>query len=288
MSSKEQLASGRDFKRNSNAYASLPATGSLSGTPGKPRSRQQQLETEQYGLSRSLSSESLRQACTYYEDDLSDEDLIEIRQTPQSFHHPLAKAHLQVQPIAFRMGDGQGNADETSAFCGSQEMQPVSLSTPVKQGVETDEALCVLSELDAILDGHDASQLFGTGSSSGSDDDKVEDYLMDLDNYLEEMDNALSREESLIIMDRNCCKAEPRTRTLPLSMKHKSNMKRGANLEATSQEDCQKDPHIRKFYSCSLRGSSLPGIASKQLSSFRELQTFYICSFFRFHHGASL
>ncbi|XP_032307066.1 sodium-dependent transporter bedraggled isoform X2 [Drosophila ananassae] len=267
MSSKEQLVAGRDFKRNSNAYASLPATGSLSGTPGKPRSRQQQLESaaEQYGLSRSLSSESLRQACTYYEDDLSDEDLIEIRQTPQSFHHPLAKADLEVQPIGFRMGDGRGDTDETSAFCGSQEMQPVSLSTPVKQGAETDEALCVLSELDAILDGHDASQLFGTGSSSGSDDDKVEDYLMDLDNYLEEMDNALSREESLIIMDRNCVKTESRTRTLPLSMKQKSNMKRGATLEATSHEDCQKDPHLKKFYSCSLRGSSQPASSSSPL-----------------------
>ncbi|KAH8233602.1 hypothetical protein KR026_010253 [Drosophila bipectinata] len=259
MSSKEQLAAGRDFKRNSNAYASLPATGSLSGTPGKPRSRQQQVESEQYGLSRSLSSESLRQACTYYEDDLSDEDLIEIRQTPQSFHHPLAKAHLHMQPISFRMGDGQGNTDETSAFCGSQEMQPVSLSTPIKQAAETDEALCVLSELDAILDGHD-----------GSDDDKVEDYLMDLDNYLEEMDNALSREESLIIMDRSCSKTEPRTRTLPMSIKHKSNKKRGANLEATSQEDFQKEPQIKKSYSCSLRGTSQPASSSSILEPVSE------------------
>ncbi|XP_017049785.1 sodium-dependent transporter bedraggled isoform X2 [Drosophila ficusphila] len=271
MSSKEQQAAGRDFKRNSNAYASLPpsgsgtassgarlgTTGTGTGTGGKARSRQQNLDQEQFGLSNSLSSESIRKACAYYDDELSDEDLIEIQQTPQSFHQP-AKHPLQLQPISFHLGDGPG--EERSAFCGSQEMQQVPLSTPIKQATETDEALCVLSELDAILDVHDVSQLNGTCSSSsmnsGSDDDKVEDYLMDLDNYLEEMDNALSREESLIIMgDQNSLKREPRTRTLPLSRKKKSNKKSIEEQEA-AQGEFQREHHIRKTFSCSLRPTS--------------------------------
>ncbi|XP_017078819.1 uncharacterized protein LOC108112937 isoform X1 [Drosophila eugracilis] len=279
MSSKEQHALGRDFKRNSNAYASLPPSGSGvapsgaglgTGTAGKARSRKQQLEQEQYGLSNSLSSESIRQACAYYDDELSDEDLIEIQQTPQSFHQQ-AKQPLQLQPISFRLGDDLG--DERSAFCGSQEMQQAPLSTPIKQAAETDEALCVLSELDAILDVHDVSQLNGTCSSSsmnsGSDDDKVEDYLMDLDNYLEEMDNALSREESLIIMGRNSSlKREPRTRTLPLSRKKKSNKKKSEDQDVSG--DFQREHQIRKTFSCSLRPTSQTASSTASLEAATE------------------
>jgi len=269
MSSKEQQAAGRDFKRNSNAYASLPPSGSGAassgaglgtGTGGKARRGQQHLEQEQFGLSNSLSSESIRQACDYYDDELSDDDLIEIQQTPQSFHQQ-AKQPLQLQPISFRLGDGLG--DERSAFCGSQEMQQAPLSTPIKQAAETDEALCVLSELDAILDVHDVSQLNGTCSSSsmnsGSDDDKVENYLMDLDNYLEEMDNALCREESLIIMGgHSSLKREPRTRTLPLSRKKKSNKKKSEEQEP-GQGDFEREHQMRKTFSCSLRPTSQTG-----------------------------
>jgi len=150
-----------------------------------------------------------------------------------------------------------------SAFCGSQEMQQAPLSTPIKQAAETDEALCVLSELDAILDVHDVSQLNGTCSSSsmnsGSDDDKVEDYLMDLDNYLEEMDNALCREESLIIMGgHSSLKREPRTRTLPLSRKKKSNKKKCEEQEP-GQGDFEREHQMRKTFSCSLRPTSQTG-----------------------------
>ncbi|KAH8252627.1 hypothetical protein KR032_000866 [Drosophila birchii] len=263
MSAKEHQVAGRDFKRNSNAYASLPPTGTgatAAGTTGRGRQgRQVPLDHHQYGLSNSLSSESIRQACDYYDDELSDEDLIEIQQTPQAFHQQATsgKQPLQLQPISFRLGDGH-DGDERSAFCGSQEMQPAPLSTPIKQATETDEALCVLNELDAILDVHDVSQLNGTLNSSSSDDDKVEDYLMDLDNYLEEMDNALNREESLNIMGgggQSSLKREPRTRTLPLSRKKKSNTKLSDEHEAAS-EDFQRDHQIRKTFSCSLRPSS--------------------------------
>ncbi|KAH8401758.1 hypothetical protein KR009_007765 [Drosophila setifemur] len=291
MSSKEQQAAGRDFKRNSNAYASLPASASGAACPGaalgavvgagppaKPRRQQQQLDSEQYGLSHSLSSESIRKACAYYDDELSDEDLIEIQQTPQGFHqqgkHPL---QLQLHPISFRLGDGQGMGEERSAFCGSQEMQPAPLSTPIKLAAETDEALCVISELDAILDVHDVSQLNGTFSSSassanlGSDDDKVEDYLMDLDNYLEEMDNALNREESLNIMGSglSSLKREPRTRTLPLSRKRKPTKRSGEGNE-TPQEDFQREHQIRKTFSCSLRPTSQAASSTGSLEASTE------------------
>ncbi|KAH8301657.1 hypothetical protein KR059_007795 [Drosophila kikkawai] len=282
MSVKEQQAAGRDFKRNSNAYASLPHTGTGgavaspsssfatgAGTTGRGRQcRQVPLHhPEQYGLSNSLSSESIRQACDYYDDELSDEDLIEIQQTPQGFHQQASKQPLQIQPITFRLGDGQG--DERSAFCGSQEMQPAPLSTPIKQATETDEALCVLSELDAILDVHDVSQLNGT-INSGSDDDKVEDYLMDLDNYLEEMDNALNREESLTIMGgQSSLKREPRTRTLPLSRKKKSNKKSNEEQEV-APEDFQREHRIRKTFSCSLRPTSQTASSSGSLEATTE------------------
>lgn len=282
MSSKEQQAAGRDFKRNSNAYSSLPPTGTGAGCSGaalgsgtgtgkRARSKQHQLEHEQFGLSNSLSSESIRQACAYYDDELSDEDLIEIQQTPQAFHQQ-TKQPLQLQPISFRLGDELG--DERSAFCGSQEMQQVPLSTPIKQAAETDEALCVLSELDAILDVHDVSQLNGTCSSgsvnSGSDDDKVEDYLMDLDNYLEEMDNALNREDSLIIIDgHTSLKREPRTRTLPLSRKKKSSKKKSEDQEA-AQGDFQREHQLRKTFSCSLRPTSQIASSSGSLETSTE------------------
>ncbi|XP_001361947.3 uncharacterized protein bdg isoform X1 [Drosophila pseudoobscura] len=288
MNSKEQAAGRVEFKRNSNAYASLPPTPSTSSsaagastghTAGKPRRQQQQQqqqqqeEPERYGLSHSLSSESIRQSCDYYDDELSDEDLIEIQQTPQGFHQQKQKQKqqkqpLQLQPISFKM---EIHEDDRSAFCGSQEMQPPPLSTPIKRDqAETNEAeLCVLNELDAILDVHGASQLNGSSSrtnspslNSASDDDKVEDYLMDLDNYLEEMDNALSREDSLVIIDgHSSLKREPRTRTLPLSRKRKAHKKSALDDDATSSGlmgdgDFQREHQIRKTFSCSLRPST--------------------------------
>ncbi|XP_022233360.2 uncharacterized protein LOC111081571 isoform X3 [Drosophila obscura] len=298
MNNKEQAAGRGEFKRNSNAYASLPPTPSTSSssagastghTAGKPRrqqqqkQKQQQLEPERYGLSHSLSSESMRQACDYYDDELSDEDLIEIQQTPQGFHQQKQKSkqkqQLQLQPISFKM---EINEDDRSAFCGSQDMQPPPLSTPIKrdQGDTNEAELCVLNELDAILDVHGASQLNGTPSrntspsmNSGSDDDKVEDYLMDLDNYLEEMDNALSREDSLVIIDsHSSLNREPRTRTLPLSRKRKAHKKSPLDEDATSSGlmgdgDFQREHQIRKTFSCSLRPSTSQAAACSSAAS---------------------
>ncbi|XP_034651190.1 uncharacterized protein LOC117890456 isoform X5 [Drosophila subobscura] len=285
MNNKEQAAGRGEFKRNSNAYASLPPTPSTSSaaagantgpTAGKPRRQQQkqQQEPERYGLSHSLSSESMRQACDYYDDELSDEDLIEIQQTPQGFHQQKQKSkqkqQLQLQPISFKMDT---NEDDRSAFCGSQEMQPPPLSTPIKrdQGETNEAELCVLNELDAILDVHGASQLNGSSTrnsspSMHSDDDKVEDYLMDLDNYLEEMDNALSREDSLVIIDggsHSSLKREPRTRTLPLSRKRKAHKKSAPNEDdASSSGDFLREHQIRKTFSCSLRPSTSEAAAA--------------------------
>ncbi|XP_030567562.1 uncharacterized protein LOC115767426 isoform X1 [Drosophila novamexicana] len=266
MNGKEQAA-GREFKRNSNAYASLPATITTKEKRIQKQQQQQQQESlrepERYGLSHSLSSESMKQACDYYDDEPSDEDLIEIQQTPQGFyqqHH-----QQQQQPLSFKMPLSRDDERDVLFFDVSQEPP---LSTPIKQAAAVpDEALSVLNELDAILDVHGASQLNGNCNStcdtpsSGSDDDKVEDYLMDLDNYLEQLD----KEDPLAIAHGQAgLTREPRTRTLPLSRKRRQQPKQSPEDSAHPAQDVefQRGHQMRKTFSC-----GLPPISTKAASN---------------------
>ncbi|KAL7737924.1 hypothetical protein ACLKA6_006294 [Drosophila palustris] len=268
MNGKEQAA-GREFKRNSNAYASLPST-----TKEKRKQQQQQQESlrepERYGLSHSLSSESIKQACDYYDDEPSDEDLIEIQQTPQGFQH---QQQQQLHPLSFRMSLAMD--DERNAFCDVSQEPP--LSTPIKQTaaavvVPDDEALSVLNELDAILDVHGASKINGnsnssscgntsssSSTSSSADDDKVEDYLMDLDNYLEELD----KEDPLAIAGHPSLNRESRTHTLPLPLSRKRSKQHkqsddGLDVHPTLDLDgeFQRGHQMRKTFSCGLTPTS--------------------------------
>lgn len=271
MNGKEQIA-GREweFKRNSNAYASLPETATTKATKEKRKQRQQQQqesqrEPERYGLSHSLSSESMKQACDYYDDEPSDEDLIEIQQTPQGFHQQ--QKQQQQHPLSFKM-QPLCNDDEQNAFCDVSQEPP--LSTPIKQAAVTDEALSILNELDAILDVHGASQLNGNGisssscgntssSSSSSDEDKIEDYLMDLDNYLEEQD----KEDPLSIGQSHLQRNAARTQTLPLSRKRKTHKKDVAaedgEMNSAVDDEFQRSHQMRKTFSCGLTPTSTKG-----------------------------
>ncbi|EDW73718.2 uncharacterized protein Dwil_GK19541 [Drosophila willistoni] len=247
------IGSRENFKRNSSAYGSLPmamATGTTAN-----RNRNKETAAECFGLSHSLSSESIKQVCDCFDDELSDEDLIEIQQTPQGFHQQ--KSH-PLKPIIFKME----HDEDREAFCGgSQDMSNLPpLSTPIKQMAPADEevALSVLNELDAILDGHEHN---GCSSLSSTDNSCVEDYLMDLDNYLEEMDNALSREDSLVQLglgESTSLKREPRTRTLPLSKKRKQ-LPHAKSVEDGGVEHLEASPGafqvgqpMRKTFSCGL------------------------------------
>ncbi|KRG05487.1 sodium-dependent transporter bedraggled isoform X2 [Drosophila mojavensis] len=264
MNGKEQAA-GREFKRNSNAYASLPAT-----TTKVKRKQQQQeqrqeplREPERYGLSHSLSSESIKQACGYYDDEPSDEDLIEIQQTPQSFYQ---QQQQHPHPISFKMPLSVD--DERDAFCDVSQEPP--LSTPIKQSaVVPEEALSVLNELDAILDVHGASQLNGNCNSTCdtpySDDDKVEDYLMDLDNYLEELD----KEDPLAIgAGQPSLPHEPaRTRTLPLSRKRRQQKPSSEDAHPVVDAEFQRGHHMRKTFSCGLSPRSTKGGSNASLEA---------------------
>ncbi|XP_062136576.1 sodium-dependent transporter bedraggled isoform X2 [Drosophila sulfurigaster albostrigata] len=271
MNGKEQSA-GREFKRNSNAYASLPAT---TKTTIKEKRKESLREPECYGLSHSLSSESIKQACDYYDDEPSDEDLIEIHQTPQGFHHhPRQQQQLQAQqqqhPLSFSMplaDDGERNA-----LCDVSQEAP--LSTPIKPSATVpDEALSVLNELDAILDVHGASPLNGSNrisscgtssaSSSSSDDDKVEDYLMDLDNYLEELD----KEDPLAIVGHPSLSREPRTRTLPLSRKRKQHKQSDEEVHPALDSEFQRGHQMRKTFSCGLTPTGIKATSNTSLEA---------------------
>ncbi|XP_023171190.2 uncharacterized protein LOC111599698 isoform X2 [Drosophila hydei] len=272
MNGKEQAA-GREFKRNSNAYASLPVTTSKAKRKQQQQHEQQQhqqeslREPERYGLSHSLSSESMKQACDYYDDEPSDDDLIEIQQTPQSFYqqHQLQHPHLHSHPISFKMPLSLD--DERDAFCDVRQEPP--LSTPVKQSaVVPDEALSVLNELDAILDVHGASQLNGNNSTCdtpSSDDDKVEDYLMDLDNYLEELDkeDPLAIATSQSTLTRN--PTPTRTRTLPLSRKRRQHKPSPEDAHPVVDAEFQRGHQMRKTFSCGLTPTSINGGSNASL-----------------------
>ncbi|KAH8384799.1 hypothetical protein KR093_008648 [Drosophila rubida] len=277
MNGKEQTA-GREFKRNSNAYASLPATATTkTKTTTKEKRKESLREPECYGLSHSLSSESIKQACDYYDDEPSDEDLIEIHQTPQGFHHHHQQQprHQQQHPLSFNMSladDGERNA-----FCDVSQEPP--LSTPIKQSASLpDEALSVLNELDAILDVHGASQLngnrvssCGTSSASSSDDDKVEDYLMDLDNYLEELDKedplAIAAAAAAAAAGQTSLSREPRTRTLPLSRKRKQHKQSDEEAHPALDAEFQRGHQMRKTFSCGLTPTGTKATSNTSLEA---------------------
>ncbi|KAH8297263.1 hypothetical protein KR044_008884 [Drosophila immigrans] len=267
MNGKEQSA-GREFKRNSNAYASLPATATKTT---KEKRKEPLREPERYGLSHSLSSESIKQACDYYDDEPSDEDLIEIHQTPQGFQHHQQQLHQQQHPLTFNMPLADDN--ERNAFCDVSQEPP--LSTPIKQSATVpDEALSVLNELDAILDVHGASQLNGnrvssrgSSCSSSSDDDKVEDYLMDLDNYLEELDKEDPLAIAAVAVGHPSLSREPRTRTLPLSRKRKQHKQTDEPVHPALDAEFQRGHQMRKTFSCGLTPTGTKATSNTSLET---------------------
>ncbi|XP_017839286.1 uncharacterized protein LOC108597311 isoform X2 [Drosophila busckii] len=262
MNNKERVVGGaamsREFKRNSNAYASLPTPKTAKEQRKQQQQQQQQVqiasrEPESYGLSNSLSSESIKQACDYYDDEPSDEDLIEIQQTPHGFHSPPSAQSLGFKMPALPLDE------ECAAFCEHNPEPP--LSTPIKQSTAEslvdEEAFNVLNELDAILDVHGNCSSSLNSSATCSDDDKLEHYLMDLDNYLEQLDQ--DEPPQSLLFAAQLPPADARTRTLPLSGKRKQQPQRQLTEESAAAATSALDAHefqrghqMRKTFSCGL------------------------------------
>ncbi|CAD7012400.1 uncharacterized protein LOC101452208 isoform X2 [Ceratitis capitata] len=103
-----------------------------------------------------------------------------------------------------------------------------------------DDATRVLNELDTILDIHGATQL--TSTASNSLETKVEDCLLDLDNYLEEMDDysfSNNDEEDKISVQ---LARTPSPKRLPTRQRNRSlPMSRKKNAQAQSAERKQDE-----------------------------------------------
>uniref|UniRef100_A0A1A9UWA6 Transporter n=1 Tax=Glossina austeni TaxID=7395 RepID=A0A1A9UWA6_GLOAU len=134
------------------------------------------LSKESFGLSESLSRESVRRACEVVSDDLSDNDSNEVQHVSERLRRSL------------------------------QSNGVTSTEKPIIE-VPSDDAFDAIQELDAILEIHDKSLTdYSSCSLSRTESDveqtRVQDCLEDLDNYLEQMDecsvasNTLPRIES--------------------------------------------------------------------------------------------
>lgn len=206
--SDDQFSSKFDFSRNSNAYSSLPNNIELKRQKKKqaleqldknnasssidrrrkttPKNSNNKTKLDNavstqpyavlnesldygYGLSNNLSSESIRNACDFYDDEISDTDLVEVHQTPQAFQNSKSnslKRCLEESPLrALSLKQAKHSEQKEHETCFKDE----------------DEALNVLSELDAILDNHEMLSM--------SEDAKVEDCLLELDDYLQKIED---------------------------------------------------------------------------------------------------
>lgn len=118
-----------------------------------------------------LSRESNTDFCEY-DDELSDNDLIEIQNTPSNFkklHH------------GYRKSIGDSNLEN------KQKKTPYIESLHSRASIpQQDDALNALKELDAVIDIHDS--FCYNNKSTDHEQTNVEDCLLDLDDYLEKLD----------------------------------------------------------------------------------------------------
>uniref|UniRef100_A0A1I8MZF5 Sodium:neurotransmitter symporter family protein n=1 Tax=Musca domestica TaxID=7370 RepID=A0A1I8MZF5_MUSDO len=135
-------------------------------------------------LSDNLSRESIRKACGYV-DDLSDNDLIEVQNTPGNFQKctPAIKSSFMDGNFFNRRKKSEENPFYM-ADCQFSE----------KAVFHNEEAYDALRELDAVLDIHDVSQFDSNCSSSLTESEpdqaNIEDCLLDLDDYLNKMEES--------------------------------------------------------------------------------------------------
>lgn len=129
-----------------------------------------------YGLTENLSSESIRNVCEYVDDELSDNDLIEIQSTPSNFKNQ--HGHRKWFEDS-KFDKKKKSSQETQLF------PEVFHSNEILH--QHDDAFDALKELDAVLDIHGSSSYINQPSIDCGQAN-IEDCLLELDDYLEKMD----------------------------------------------------------------------------------------------------
>ncbi|XP_013115224.2 sodium-dependent transporter bedraggled isoform X1 [Stomoxys calcitrans] len=147
-------------------------------------------------LSDNLSRESIRNACGYV-DDLSDNDLREVHTIPGNFQSRLPA--IKRSFLDGKMFMKRKNSEEKPLYLEDNQSLEVTTSP-------NDEASNALRVLDAVLDIHDTSLVESFRSSSPTDSDteqiKINDCLLELDDFLDKMDDGMTRQsEDNIISD---------------------------------------------------------------------------------------
>lgn len=142
-------------------------------------------ENSSFGLSNDLSTESIRNACEYVE--LSDDDHAD-RPAPFRERTASERRSLRSPDSAARDRDKWKGSD--NPFCTLRRGvsgPPVEDISHSSLTLNQEEAINVLNELDAILDNHAGSSV--ELASSSEQTEKVEDCLLELDTYLDELDD---------------------------------------------------------------------------------------------------
>ncbi|XP_075165850.1 sodium-dependent transporter bedraggled isoform X2 [Haematobia irritans] len=132
-----------------------------------------------------LSRESLRNSCQCI-DDLSDNDLREVQTTPGNFQSRLPGLKRPVFDKNFLIK--RKNSEESPLYVEDYQGNDIIPST-------NDETFNALRELDAVLDIHDPSN--GSASSTELEPTNIEDCLLELDDYLDQMDEVTTMTSSI-------------------------------------------------------------------------------------------
>ncbi|XP_073811591.1 sodium-dependent transporter bedraggled isoform X2 [Musca autumnalis] len=167
-----------------------------------------------------LSRESIQKSCEYV-DDLSDNDLIEVQNTP---------GHFQKRTSTIRRSFLDSNLFNRRKKSEESPLYLEDYQTCENTVFHNDEAYDALRELDAVLDIHDASLVesycSASQTESESEQGNIEDCLLDLDDYLNKMDEGVSHENSAETNTDRYKETSKKSRTL-------SDFHRGSNIRKT-------------------------------------------------------
>ncbi|XP_065367074.1 sodium-dependent transporter bedraggled isoform X2 [Calliphora vicina] len=179
---------------------------------------------ESSGLSKHFSNEAIHNVCECIDDELSDNDLIEIQSTPSNFKNILYK-----------------NANRNINF---DKKRKSSLESPLCENsfLNYSDAVKDHEEMDTVLDVQDIPFTLNS-STSECEQANIEECLLDLDDYLEKMDDGCFQDAGY--------DADMTNRSIIVMPKGVSSSIRMKNVSKTNTQ-FERNSKLRNTISCTL------------------------------------
>ncbi|XP_055922699.1 sodium-dependent transporter bedraggled isoform X2 [Eupeodes corollae] len=220
----------------------------------KPESEENE-NNSSFGLSNNLSIESIQNACEFAE--LSDDDRPPIfdeqrltnerrsLRSPSTISKNRNKRKKAENPFCTLRRGGETTRLPDGTFDNLKRDHHNDIINHSSLTLNQEEALNVLNELDAILDNHASSSSMELTSSS-EQTEKVEDCLLELDTYLDGLDDNKSLNSSIDCDNVKVLNKAPKRRptTLPKNMRSSFTNSKGSNAGSGNDSSSLNRGHV--------------------------------------------